>query len=1123
MDHRTAGLIIAMLSFTLVFGIVFAATPSIDKFFPLTDPAIKEGSSQMFNITASDADGDALTTKWMVDGIEQYGKIYSNTSDVNRPWLADSTAWRNSMTDAAAGDGVIHLVWKKQSEVIGAGISNTSIMYARSANGVSWKITELVVVDSPSTINSGPAIAVDKDSPGSVYLVWAEKEGPIINNYNLPVSYSLKLISSSDAGQSWSKPSTVVDGSDMIDEPKISANMNIHVAWVDERDGNKEIYYKKGMDRGESWGVDTRLTNNLGRSSDPAIYADAGSVHVLWINMDDNNAPNSAEIYHRKWNISGWQNTQQLTNDALQSRKPRVSASGNDIRVIWGSLSGSSWSLVYKSSADDGETWDDQRELSSTLTNPSYSSISGSEVLWSDVRDGNSEIYHSNLNSGIVKRVTNTAPTSSWPVIASDDKAGMSHIAWMENNEVYYSTPSGLNFFNYVSTYTSSGDHDVTAVVDDGSSSASKSWKLTVDDVNAPVEIINTPPEVAVVGRRYVYEADGRDPDGGSITCNVSDKRFTQNGCAFNWTPSKTELGELLVSFNATDGKSTDTKKVKLYVVKNLQDVVDAASAGSTISLRGNYSGATLGKQITLDCTASLIYETLIVKADGVKIKNCTFIKKDLNLSSEAIAAVWVEANGVSIVNNTISGIPKTTSDIYSAGRAILVACGKSGAVIESNKLFMNAMSIYACGDDHIIKNNNISDNEIGILMTNAAVTSNHIHNNALDIVAVWKDSNITGNDINGVILLDTGAGSSVVGYNNISNGQIFINGCGGASDAVCLLKDNSTIIGNRLRNASIEMKNTIGNKIYDNVIYNGGIELLQRKPAGSAENLTSKDNEIKNNVLNISSGSKGAVHLDKDTMNTLLLNNSFYNVSSYCVYGFLSTFIDINNSFSCDRGGLINLGLLIDNSSDVSKGFSGNRQATLILRTSQGNQTLVEFNYDFNLGSITTLKDELSLATINLNEIDDKVGFLLARYLKLQEGKTKTFYITKNVQSSNRVCIRDEDIPSIDYVTANCTGTGETIVTCDGTSQFNYVCTDTPGGTYKITGLKHSAVKEIAPILYGDTNGDCKVNIFDLAAVGVCFGKQPQGSCINGDVNADGSINIFDLAAVGINFGGTC
>ena len=56
-----------------------------------------------------------------------------------------------------------------------------------------------------------------------------------------------------------------------------------------------------------------------------------------------------------------------------------------------------------------------------------------------------------------------------------------------------------------------------------------------------------------------------------------------------------------------------------------------------------------------------------------------------------------------------------------------------------------------------------------------------------------------------------------------------------------------------------------------------------------------------------------------------------------------------------------------------------------------------------------------------------------------------------------------------------------------------------------------------------GDTNGDCKIDILDLAKVGLCYGKSATGGCAAADVYPDGKVDIFDLATVGINYGRSC
>jgi len=59
--------------------------------------------------------------------------------------------------------------------------------------------------------------------------------------------------------------------------------------------------------------------------------------------------------------------------------------------------------------------------------------------------------------------------------------------------------------------------------------------------------------------------------------------------------------------------------------------------------------------------------------------------------------------------------------------------------------------------------------------------------------------------------------------------------------------------------------------------------------------------------------------------------------------------------------------------------------------------------------------------------------------------------------------------------------------------------------------------------LLQGDVDGNCKVDIFDLAIVGLCYGQSAIGECSSADLNNDNKINIFDLATVGINYGKTC
>ncbi|HEY5535014.1 MAG TPA: hypothetical protein VIL99_08800, partial [Ignavibacteria bacterium] len=70
----------------------------------------------------------------------------------------------------------------------------------------------------------------------------------------------------------------------------------IHVVWTDDRDGNREIYYKRSTDAGVNWEADTRLTNDTSKSWIPSVAVSGSVVHVVWNDNRDGNY----EIYYKR-------------------------------------------------------------------------------------------------------------------------------------------------------------------------------------------------------------------------------------------------------------------------------------------------------------------------------------------------------------------------------------------------------------------------------------------------------------------------------------------------------------------------------------------------------------------------------------------------------------------------------------------------------------------------------------------------------------------------------------------------------------------------------------------------------------------------------------------------------
>src|ERR1051325_9513309 len=107
--------------------------------------------------------------------------------------------------------------------------------------------------------------------------------------------------------------------------PSICADgSNVHLVWIDYRNGNQEVYYKRSTNSGLSWSSDIRLTNNPAYTYSPSISVSGLYIHVTWSNYRDGNF----EIYYKRSVDGGisWGADTRLTNNSAPSRSPTISS-----------------------------------------------------------------------------------------------------------------------------------------------------------------------------------------------------------------------------------------------------------------------------------------------------------------------------------------------------------------------------------------------------------------------------------------------------------------------------------------------------------------------------------------------------------------------------------------------------------------------------------------------------------------------------------------------------------------------------------------------------------------------------------------------------------------------------
>lgn len=205
------------------------------------------------------------------------GIQYKRSTDNGSNWsTATNLANDGTYPSMAVSGGNIHVVWQN---------SSPEVYYISSSdNGYSWS-TSRRLSDTP--YESGePSISVCNDN---VHVVWSDYRDN---------KYEIYYKRSTDGGIDWDADTKLTNTTYGFHDPSIAVREDdIYLVWKHEMLG-REIYYKNSSDNGENWDEQARIVNDYSTFSDnPSVAASNARTSVIWVDNRDGNS----EIYYKHY------------------------------------------------------------------------------------------------------------------------------------------------------------------------------------------------------------------------------------------------------------------------------------------------------------------------------------------------------------------------------------------------------------------------------------------------------------------------------------------------------------------------------------------------------------------------------------------------------------------------------------------------------------------------------------------------------------------------------------------------------------------------------------------------------------------------------------------------------
>jgi len=308
-------------------------------------PDINVGASgpwMDFAIDTEDRLHYVLTAVSPYPNYEVYYKSFSNeewqpSRNISETALPDAGGSAGPAIGTSPVNGNCYVVWYDDIDE-----PDHWWLYFNYGKGNSWSKSRAMPLGSGTYIPE-----IDVDGSDTAHLIWIHRR-----RGSSVVYYSFNT-NPPDINK-WTSPMGI-SGETMLDwcEPHIAVARegNVYVAWMQNRDGNREIYVRRKIDG--KWGEPENASKTPGASELPRIAVDNnnGNVYVVW----QEKVNGKWQIYFNNSQGGQWSTATAITNNSADSIEPDVFVDNSgEIHIAYSDNSSGNFEIWYVSTSEMG-------------------------------------------------------------------------------------------------------------------------------------------------------------------------------------------------------------------------------------------------------------------------------------------------------------------------------------------------------------------------------------------------------------------------------------------------------------------------------------------------------------------------------------------------------------------------------------------------------------------------------------------------------------------------------------------------------------------------------------------------------------------------------------------------